>query len=149
LKKKLLEIVNAEDKKNPYTDDQIAGILKIRRDEVTSLRNELQLPDSRKRREPYLLEAFQTILAKRAKISDRELTAELNKEGFIVSRFTVGQLRRERLPDMPAKGSEAKPSEAVGESGEKLPEINRQAASQGKLLLPNAGRSSLWPAAGR
>lgn len=139
MKKKLLEIVNAEDKKNPYTDDQIAGILKIRRDEVTSLRNELQLPDSRKRREPYLLEAFQTILAKRAKISDRELTAELNKEGFIVSRFTVGQLRRERLPDMPAKGSEAKPSEVVGESGEKLPEINRQAAATFRQVVGWSG----------
>ena len=127
MKKKLLGIINAEDKKNPYTDDQIAGILKIRRDEVTSLRNQLSIPDSRKRREPYLLEAFQSILAERAKISDRELTAELNKNGFIVSRFTVGQLRRERLSDMPAKNVAAESQKNPDEAKENMPEINRHA----------------------
>ncbi|WP_054259142.1 sigma 54-interacting transcriptional regulator [Propionispora sp. 2/2-37] len=97
MKKDMLAMINAEDKKNPYTDDQLANLLKVRRDEVTSLRNELEIPDSRKRREPYLLETFAQILANHPELSDRELTAEINKQGFTISRFTVAQIRKEFL----------------------------------------------------
>jgi len=95
MKDRLIQLIKSEDKKNPYTDDQLAGTLGIRRDEVTILRGELGVPDSRERKKPYLVKALKEILSQKSKISDRELTRLLNHQGFNVSRFIVSQLRKE------------------------------------------------------
>lgn len=95
LKTKLEKIIKDENKKNPYKDDQLANLLKIRRDEVIQLRSQMGILDSRKRREPYLLEDFKILIKCDHKISDREMTVELNNKGYTISRFTVGQLRKQ------------------------------------------------------
>ena len=59
MKNRLIQLLEAEDKKNPYTDEQLAKILNIRRDAVTVLRSELNIPDSRERRKPYLFKRDQ------------------------------------------------------------------------------------------
>lgn len=102
MKKTIIDIIAKEDKKNPYTDDQIAKMLNIRRDEVTQLRCQQDIPDSRRRREPYLLEELKLLLTRSPKISDRELTLALNNKGYTISRFTVGQLRKEYSEPMAA-----------------------------------------------
>lgn len=95
MKDRLVKLIETEDKKNPYTDDQLASLLGTRRDEVTILRGELGIPDSRERRKPLLTKAISEILYQNVKISDRELTREINKRGFYVSRFIVSQLKKE------------------------------------------------------
>lgn len=105
MKERLIQLIKSEDKKNPYTDDQLAGILGARRDEVTILRGELGIPDSRERKKPYLVNALKELILQNVKISDRELTRLLNRQGFNVSRFIVSQLRKEIVGNMNPKNT--------------------------------------------
>ncbi|HAA65063.1 MAG TPA: hypothetical protein DCE04_07795, partial [Thermoanaerobacter sp.] len=61
---RIFEIIQKEDKKNPLTDDQIAAILNIKREDVTQFRLKNNIPDSRERRKPYLLEDAKKIISK-------------------------------------------------------------------------------------
>ncbi|MDF9411697.1 transcriptional regulator [Brevibacillus laterosporus] len=99
MKRQFLQIVKDEDPKNPLTDEEIAGKLGIRRDKCTLLRQQLQIPDSRKRRLPLLLAEMNRILKEHSQISDRKLTGELRKIGFEISKFTVMNLRKEQQDD--------------------------------------------------
>ncbi|MDI3481275.1 MAG: hypothetical protein PWQ97_930 [Tepidanaerobacteraceae bacterium] len=95
IKERLVQIIKSEDKKNPYTDDQLAGMLGARRDEVTVLRGELGIPDSRERRKPFLMSALKDLITKNPNISERELTRAINRQGFNVSRFIISQMAKE------------------------------------------------------
>ncbi|MBO8162687.1 MAG: sigma 54-interacting transcriptional regulator [Brevibacillus sp.] len=95
MRERLKQIIREEDKRNPLTDEQIARLLHIRRDEVTVLRHELGIADSRKRRLPVLKKEMAALLARYPDLSDRELTNRLNQQGFDVSRFTVLNVRKE------------------------------------------------------
>lgn len=92
MQKKLLHIINKEDKKNPLTDEQCAKKMSLNRSEVTQLRKSLGIPDSRDRRKPLLKKEIEEILSTNPDISERKLTKELKKLGFEVSRFTVSKL---------------------------------------------------------
>lgn len=105
-KDQLLELIEKEDKKNPFTDEQLAEMLGMRRDEVTILRKKLNIPDSRERRKPYLVRALEEEIAKNARISDRELTKAVQKRGFNVSRFIISQLRKELRGKVMSKGQD-------------------------------------------
>ncbi|KXG74651.1 Transcriptional regulatory protein DagR [Fervidicola ferrireducens] len=107
VKERLLEIIKNEDKKNPYTDEQLAAMLGMRRDEITILRGKLQIPDSRERRKPYLLKAIEEEIAKNPGISDRKLTKLVQKKGFNVSRFIISQLRKELPGKTKVEGHDA------------------------------------------
>ncbi|MNI81426.1 hypothetical protein D3C73_1380380 [compost metagenome] len=61
---KLVEIIKQEDKKNPYTDQELAKILSLPRLKIISERNKLNIPDSRDRRKKILLEDLKDILTK-------------------------------------------------------------------------------------
>ena len=95
MKNRLIQLLEAEDKKNPYTDEQLAKILNIRRDAVTVLRSELNIPDSRERRKPYLLKEIKRIISEDPNISTRQLTKAINKLGFDVSRYLISQIAKE------------------------------------------------------
>ena len=110
MKDKLLEIIKNEDSRNPYTDDLLAGLLNIRRDRVTLLRKELSVPDSRKRRQPVLMRDMQEILASSPAITNMELTARLQAQGYQLSRFIVSQTREHLIqpaPEAPEASDEA------------------------------------------
>ncbi|UYZ12263.1 sigma 54-interacting transcriptional regulator [Brevibacillus sp. WF146] len=110
MKERIKEIIAKENKKIPLTDEQIAKKLGIRRDEVTLLRHELQIPDSRKRRHPLLEQEIAQILQKSPDISNRSLTMLLQERGFDVSRFIVHQLRGKMQALSPdAAGLSARP----------------------------------------
>ena len=89
MKGRLLKLIKNEDKKNPYTDEQLAEMLNLRRDSITTLRNKMKIPDSRNRRKPYLTKAIEDIIAKDPKISNRRLTLGIREQGFDVSRHLV------------------------------------------------------------
>ncbi|MDI3529391.1 MAG: hypothetical protein PWQ23_1210 [Thermoanaerobacter sp.] len=93
----IVKIIENEDKKNPLTDEKIASILKINREEVTQYRLENGIPDSRERRKPYLYEDAKKILSEDREISDRKFTKRLNDLGYDISRFAASQVKKEIL----------------------------------------------------
>ncbi|AVD34488.1 sigma 54-interacting transcriptional regulator [Clostridioides difficile] len=92
LRDKLVNIINTENKKDPLTDVQIAKFLSTTRENITNLRKELNISNSRQRRYPYLKSAISTILQKNKNISISEITRELMTEGFNISRRVVEEL---------------------------------------------------------
>ncbi|AEF16985.1 PTS system transcriptional activator [Thermoanaerobacterium xylanolyticum LX-11] len=93
----IVKIIKNEDKKNPLTDEKIASMLKINREEVTQYRLENGIPDSRERRKPYLYEDAKKILSEDKEISDRKFTKRLNDLGYDISRFAASQVKKEIL----------------------------------------------------
>lgn len=89
------EIIEKEDKKNPYTDDEICKMLNITRGDVINLRKSLDIGDSRDRRKDLLQEEIIKIITEDSKISERGLTEELNNRGFKVSRNIVSRFLKE------------------------------------------------------
>ena len=92
---KILIVIQEEDKKNPLTDEEISKLLFINRSEVTQLRQALDIPDSRERRKPLLLQEITEIKRENPAISERNLTLEINKRGFNLSRYSVARLIKE------------------------------------------------------
>lgn len=91
------EYLAQEDPKRPYTDQQLAQFLGLRREQVVQLRREAGIPDSRARLRPVLLRDMEALLRSEPGLSDRALTARLNENGYEISRFLVKELR-ETLP---------------------------------------------------
>lgn len=95
MEERLIELINNEDDKNPYTDAKLAKLLNLRRELVTLSRQRLGIPDSRERRKEILLRTMKEILESARDISERELTKEINTKGFYVSRHTIRQYIKE------------------------------------------------------
>ncbi|MCV2272649.1 hypothetical protein OCS97_016440 [Clostridioides difficile] len=57
MRQRIKNLIENEDKKNPLTDEAISSRLNIRREDVTFLRNELKIEDSRQRRKVVLIKA--------------------------------------------------------------------------------------------
>jgi len=95
MKNHLKKLIEAEDKKNPYTDEQLAKILNLRRDAVTVLRSELNIPDSRERRKPYLVNEIKEVILQNPDISNRQLTRAIKERGFDVSQYLISQMAKE------------------------------------------------------
>ncbi len=55
---RIRDLINKEDKKNPYTDEEISEILKVDREVVTKFRLENDIPNSRERRQGILKKRF-------------------------------------------------------------------------------------------
>lgn len=98
----LADYLAQEDPKRPYTDQQLAQLLGLRREQVIQLRREAGFPDSRARLRPVLLKDMEMLLRSEPGLSDRALTARLKESGYEVSRFLVKELR-EVLPPFPRK----------------------------------------------
>lgn len=156
MKERLIELIKSENKKNPYTDEQLANMLGIRRDEVTVLRSELNIPDSRERRKPYLLNEVKEILSKNKQISNRELTRIIRDRGYDVSRFLISRIRQEIDGDVKKEkdnkeffnNSNKKPVEKIilgferiiGHDGSLKPQIEQAKAA---VLYPPHGLHTL------
>ncbi|MGH1648736.1 hypothetical protein ABE945_13270 [Enterococcus gilvus] len=78
----LLRLVEAEDPKNPLTDQELAELLRTSRSKVTSMRKSAGIDNSRERREAVLLKDIQLILKADSKISMTQLTKELTQKGI-------------------------------------------------------------------
>lgn len=86
------EIIYNEDFKNPLSDEEIAQKLSILRETVTNCRHELNIPNSRERRKPALIEAIKSIKSKNANANVKQITFNLNRLGFNVSKNSVSEL---------------------------------------------------------
>lgn len=91
----VLHCIETEDKRNPYTDEKIADILDLSRENVTNARKELKIPDSRERRKSILNKAITDILRENPNISDRSLTKLLNERHFVIGKYAVAQLKKQ------------------------------------------------------
>lgn len=92
---RLIEIIEKEDKKNPYTDEAIARMLKIGRSEVVKLRHSMGIANSRQRMRWPLFAAIREILKRSPDLSERALTQKVNAAGFVISRHAVGEIMKQ------------------------------------------------------
>lgn len=97
---KLIELINTEDKKNPYTDQELAELLFVPRLKVIQKRNELNIPDSRDRRKDLLLKDLKQILNENINISERKVTELMIKKGYDISRSIVAKNIKELMEDI-------------------------------------------------
>lgn len=89
----ILRVIREEDGKNPYTDGELAEILKVDREMITKLRLEKDIPNSRDRRKNILKEDLTKILNEDESVSTRQLTKRLNDMGYNISRHIVETTR--------------------------------------------------------
>ncbi len=94
MKDKIRLIIEQEDKRNPLTDEVIAGELGTLRENITRARIEAGIPASSERRKERLLHEVQELLSQMGQLSDRKLAELLNHRGFKIGKFTVGQLHK-------------------------------------------------------
>lgn len=92
---KIKKLIASEDKKNPYTDERIAEMCHISREDVTVIRQMHHIPDSRERRRILLVPEVQEILSIHGNISDRRLTVMLQERGYQISRFIAKSVKDE------------------------------------------------------
>lgn len=82
---RMLQMIDAEDAKNPYTDQELAEQLKLSRSSVTTMRKKAGIENSRERREAVLLKAVLTILEAEPTISMNQLTKRLVDSGYRIT----------------------------------------------------------------
>ncbi len=95
LKDKFINLIKNENKKDPYTDAKLAKMLATSRENITALRKELNIGNSRERRKPYLENKVEEILKKEPKINVSKITRKLLEDGFDISRHVVEELLQE------------------------------------------------------
>lgn len=105
----LTELIRQEDPKRPYTDEQLAQMLQLRREQVVELRRINGIPNSWMRLRPALVVEMQKLLEQEPGLSDRSLTLRLNAMGYNVSRYLVKELHS----NLPEKEAEPQPEQAV------------------------------------
>ena len=105
----LTELIRQEDPKRPYTDEQLAQMLQLRREQVVELRRINGIPNSWMRPRPALVVEMQKLLEQEPGLSDRSLTLRLNAMGYNVSRYLVKELHS----NLPEKEAEPQPEPAV------------------------------------
>ncbi len=97
MEERILQIIKGEDSKNPLTDEEIASRLQVFREDVTTVRRDHHIPDSRKRRKPVIFEDMKRILTEHPDMSDRGLTRMLEEAGYRIGKYAAGRLREELL----------------------------------------------------
>ncbi|SHE50959.1 sigma 54-interacting transcriptional regulator [Alkalibacter saccharofermentans] len=90
MKEKLLQLIENEDKKNPYTDSQLSKMLGMTRSNVTILRKKLNIDDSRIRRMGLLVSDISSMM--RSQSSIITITEKLKEKGYEISKNSVAQI---------------------------------------------------------
>lgn len=96
---KLIEIINNEDKKNPFTDQELAKMLSMPRIKIINERNKLNIPDSRDRRKDLLLRDLKIILSEYPNLSERKTTELMIDKGYNISRNIVARNIKELMSE--------------------------------------------------
>ena len=89
VKDKMLSIIKTENGKEPFTDAKLGKMLSTTREQITILRKELGIGNSRERRRPHLKKTMERIIAENGKLNIAELTKRLMESGFDISRHVV------------------------------------------------------------
>ncbi|WP_196601261.1 sigma 54-interacting transcriptional regulator [Pectinatus frisingensis] len=108
MKNEIQRLIMQEDHNNPYKDTDLAKHFSISREYVTILRKELQISDSRERKQKYITDEIQEILKIRPEINLKELKKLLKSKGYAMSDYLLGKylqnidrqhIRKEMLSD--------------------------------------------------
>lgn len=91
---KILEVIEGEDKKNPYTDEELAEKLNVDRKVITKYRKNNHVQSSRDRQKDHAIKDAIDILKVNKNISERAFTAELNKLGYNIARYSSNSIRK-------------------------------------------------------
>ncbi len=89
------QYIQKEKREHPYTDEELAKLLQVRRETVIEERKRLGIPDSRARLRKVLREEVFRLLQESDDISDRMLTVKLQEKGFHASRYLVSEIKNE------------------------------------------------------
>ena len=73
--KTLLELIEKENPFNPYTDDQLAAMVGIRREQIVELRKKEGIPNSRTRLKPALIEEIKKYIVDIFQLTKKHLKA--------------------------------------------------------------------------
>ncbi|MGI5859858.1 MAG: sigma 54-interacting transcriptional regulator, partial [Tepidanaerobacteraceae bacterium] len=90
-----LSLIANEDKKNPYSDEELAGMLNTTRQQILKLRKKHDIPNYSERRRSLLIKEIGRILINTPDISNRKLTQVLEERGFKLSSFLAATIRKE------------------------------------------------------
>ncbi|NRY03306.1 sigma 54-interacting transcriptional regulator [Clostridium beijerinckii] len=110
---RLIEFINSEDKKNPYTDQELAEFLSIPRLKVIQKRNELNIPDSRDRRKELLLADLREILKKNINLSERKVTELMMERGYNISRSIISKNIKDVIQEIKGGNESTLPNETL------------------------------------
>lgn len=97
MEKRLVSLINNEDKKNPLTDNQISKKLNVQREYITIMRNKMSIPNSRDRRREVLFLKIQEVLNEDKDITESQLAKILKREGYKISLNSVIKYKEELL----------------------------------------------------
>jgi transcriptional regulator with AAA-type ATPase domain/transcriptional regulatory protein LevR len=89
LKEKMISIIKTENMKDPFTDARLGKMLSTTREQITILRKELGIGNSRERRKPQLKKTIEQIVKEDSKLNITEITKKLMESGFDISRHVV------------------------------------------------------------
>ncbi|MDD7796338.1 sigma 54-interacting transcriptional regulator [Clostridium sp. 'White wine YQ'] len=130
--REISEIISSEDKKNPYTDQELADMLSMPRIKVINERNKQNIPDSRDRRKDILLKDLKEILSLSPNVSERKLTELMIDRGYKISRNIISRVLKEFEEDFLPKEKE------ISEIEESLvPKMHTQDTGFNKLIGAN------------
>jgi len=96
LKEKMLGIIKNENMKDPFTDVRLGKMLSTTREQITILRKELGIGNSRERRKPHIKKIIEKIIKENSKLNITEITKKLMESGFDISRHVVEDFFSER-----------------------------------------------------
>ncbi|MBL4930463.1 sigma 54-interacting transcriptional regulator [Clostridium paridis] len=130
--REISEIISSEDKKNPYTDQELADMLSMPRIKVINERNKLNIPDSRDRRKDILLKDLKEILSLNPNVSERKLTELMIDRGYKISRNIISRVLKEFEGDFFPKEKEIYQLEES-----LLPKMHTQDTGFNKLIGSN------------
>ncbi|WP_196593140.1 sigma 54-interacting transcriptional regulator [Pectinatus sottacetonis] len=91
MKNEIQKLIMQEDHNSPYKDMDLAKHFSISREYITILRRELQIPDSRERKQKYILSEIQEILKIRPEIALKELKISLRSKNYTISDYLLGK----------------------------------------------------------
>lgn len=145
LKEKMLSIIKTENRKEPFTDARLGKMLSATREQITILRKELGIGNSRDRRRPYLKKMIEEIVAENGRLNITEVTKKLMEAGFDISRHVVEEFFNEgtitELPRSEEIVTLQDPfSNLVGHDGSLEPSVTQ---SKSAILYPPFGLSTL------
>ncbi|WP_019555530.1 sigma 54-interacting transcriptional regulator [Propionispira raffinosivorans] len=138
-------LIANENKFNPYTDDNLALMLKTSRQNIIKIRKQLNIPSYNLRRLPYLKDKIREFISEEKNISDRKLVKSIQNLGFDISTFSVSIIRKE-LGEIEEIDENTQPNDndvfchIIGFNGSIFPKIMQAKAA---ILYPPNGLHTL------
>lgn len=137
----LEEYIKNEDARNPYKDEELAGLMQITRYDVIRIRKKLGIPTYSERRLPLLQKSICDIKKSNPKMAISDMTDMLKAEGYNVSRFLVSQICDEIILNNEAdEENEENSTVLIGENGSIRTAVENMRAA---FLYPNNGLNTI------